>query len=177
MPDLLNLTQIDQYLRELAGALDPEGPTEVVVVVGGALLAYHGIREGTRGVDSAGQFGEEIKAAAAAVGERHDLAPDWLNARAAAFRPKTLDEADCDVFLEQGRLLVLTAPVDQVFLMKLNSSRSADQADLVLAWPHTSFETAQEVVDAFWRAFPEAPEDEYMKVYVQGIIDEATKKS
>lgn len=105
--------------------------------------------------------------------KRHDLAPDWLNAKAVSFRPATLDDASCEVILEHGRLLVLAAPVDQVFLVKLNSNRSTDQADLVLAWPHTSFETAEDVVDAYWEAFPAAPEDEYLADYVESIISEA----
>lgn len=176
MTDLLNRSQIDQYLRELAEILGDEGSPEVVIVVGGALLAHYEIREGTRDVDSARQFSEELKAAAAEVAERHQLTPDWLNARAAAFCPTTLDEADCDVLLEQGRLLVLAAPIDQVFLMKLYSARSTDHADLVLAWPHTSFETAEEVVAAYWRAFPEALEDAYLTDYVDDIIGQAGER-
>jgi hypothetical protein len=134
-------------------------------------------RSGKDDVDSARQFGKELKAAAAEVAERHQLTPDWLNARAAAFRPKTLDEADCDVWLKQGRLLVLAAPIDQVFLMKLHSTRSTDHADLVLAWPHTSFETAEDVVATYWRAFPEAPEDEYLTDYVADMIRKANERT
>jgi hypothetical protein len=173
LTELLNRTQIAQYLRELADLLGEKGSPEKVIVVGGALLAHYGIREGTRDVDSAHQFGEELQSAAAEVAIRHDLAPDWLNARAAPFRPVTLDESDCEVILERGRLLVLAAPVDQVFLMKLNSARATDQADLVIIWPHTRFSTAKEVVTAYWEAFPEAPDDEYLVGYVEGIISEA----
>jgi hypothetical protein len=175
LTELLSRTQIAQYLRELAELLGDKGSLEKVIVVGGALLAHYGIREGTRDVDSAYQLGEELQSAAAEVAKRHDLAPDWLNARAAPFRPVTLDESDCEVILEHGRLLVLAAPVDQVFLMKVNSARATDQADLVLAWPHTRFETADEVVTAYWEAFPDAPDDEYLFLYVEDIIREATR--
>lgn len=105
--------------------------------------------------------------------KRHDLAPDWLNAKALSYGPATLDDASCEVILEHGRLLVLAALVDHVFLMKLNSNRSTDQADLVLATPHTSFETAEDVVDAYREAFPAAHEDEYLADYVESIISEA----
>lgn len=173
MTEPLSHAQIKAYLSELAEILGEVGSTEVLVVVGGALLAHYGIREGTRDVDSVRQFDDEVRAAAAAVAERHDLAPDWLNTRAVPFRPATLNEADCEIMLEQGRLLVLAAPIDQVFLMKLNSTRSTDQADLAPAWPHTSFKTAQGVVRAFWEAFPGSPDDEHLVGYVQDIIDEA----
>jgi hypothetical protein len=175
--ELLSRAQITSYLSELAEILGEDGRLEKIVVVGGALLAHYGIRDGTRDVDTVRRVSEQLKAAAAAVAERHDLAPDWLNARAAPFRPATLDEADCEVMLEKGRLLVLAAPIDQVFLMKLNSARSIDQADLVLIWPRTSFKTAEEVVDAYWEAFPEALDDEHLVGYIQGIIIEAEEIS
>lgn len=175
LTELLSRAQIAQYLRELAELLGDKGSLEKVIVVGGALLAHYGIRVGTRDVASAYQLDEELQTAAAEVAKRHDLAPDWLNARAAPFRPVTLDESDCEVILEHGRLLVLAAPVDQVFLMKMNSARATDQADLVLTWPHTRFGTAEEVVTAYWEAFPEAPDDEYLFGYVDGIISEAKR--
>ena len=173
MTELLSRAQIAQYLRELADLLGDKGSPETIIVVGGALLAHYGIREGTRDVDSARQFDEELQSAVTEVAKRHDLAPDWLNARAAPFRPATLKESDCEVILERGRLLVLAAPIDQVFLMKLNSARATDQADLVVAWPHTRFKTAEEVVTTYWEAFPEAPDDEYLVGYVERIISEA----
>lgn len=149
MTDLLGRDQIAEYLQELAEILGDQGSPEKVIVVGGALLAHYGIREGTRDVDSVSQLDQDLKAAAAELAERHDLAPDWLNARAAPYRPQALDEADCEVIVAHRRLRVLAAPVDQVFLMKLHSARATDQADLVLAWPHTNFGSAEEVVSAY----------------------------
>ena len=146
-------------------------------MVGGALLAHCGIREGTRGVDSASRLNEALEAAAAEVARCHDLAADWLNAKAAPFRPATLHEADCEAILEQGRLLVLAAPIDQVFLMKVHSTRATDQADLVLAWPHTTFEEAEEVVANYWKAFPGAPGDEFLIGYVEGIINQSAREA
>lgn len=64
--------------------------------------------------------------------------------------------------LEHGRFKVLAAPVDQVFLMKLDSERTRDQMNLVLAWPATSFHSAEEVLHAFRAAYPPGlPEGEY----------------
>ena len=175
MAELLTPALIEQYLRELAEILGDNGPREKVIVVGGALLAHYGIREGTRDVDSAIQLSEDLRVAAATVAKRHDLAHDWLNAKAAAFRPATLDESECEEILSRGRLFVLAAPVDQVFLMKLNSIRATDQADLVLAWGHTSFVNAEEVVSAYGEAFPAGPEDEFLAEYVLRIIEDASK--
>jgi hypothetical protein len=69
---------------------------------------------------------------------------------------------------------VLAAPVDQVFLMKLDSDRTRDQMDLVLAWPATR--SAEEVLDAFAAAYPPGlPEDEHEYYFrmLEEIIEEA----
>jgi hypothetical protein len=93
-----------------------------------------------------------------------------MNANAVSWRPQTLNEEDCEIMLEHGRLRVLGAPIDQVFLMKLESSRVADRPDLVRAWPHTSFKTAEEVIEAFEQAYPAALEDAHRVSYVEEII-------
>ncbi len=70
----------------------------------------------------------------------------------------------------------LAAPVDQVLLMKLDSDRTRDQMDLVLAWPATSFESVKEVLDAFRAAYPPGLPDneyEYYLRMVEEIIEEA----
>jgi hypothetical protein len=82
--------------------------------------------------------------------------------------------------LELGRLKVLAAPVDQVFLMKLDSDRTRDQMDLLLTWPATSFRSAAEVLEAFAAAYPSGlPEDEYDYYLrmLEEIIEEAEGRS
>jgi hypothetical protein len=115
-PDIpLDAVVIKQYVAEVAEHLQPDGERRVLVVVGGALLAWHGLRDTTRDVDSVRPLDEELKAAVAAVAERHGLAATWLNDRAASF----LREDECTVLLDHPALHVLGAPLDQVFLMKL----------------------------------------------------------
>ena len=172
----LTYREIEAYLYEVADALGEDGESRIVVVVGGALLAYYQIRDTTTDVDSARLIDSDLAAAVREVAERHALDKDWLNPRGFPHRPLTLDENECEVMLEQGRLKVLAAPVDQVFLMKLDSDRTRDQMDLVLAWPATSFESAEEVLDAFREAYPPGlPEDEYEYYIrmVEEIIEEA----
>jgi hypothetical protein len=98
-----------------------------VVLAGGSLLAWHGLRESTRDVDSLRPLTAELAKAADEVGATHGLAVGWLNARAAAFIPLTLHVEDCTVLLDHPRLRVLGAPLDQVFLMKLYAARDRDR--------------------------------------------------
>lgn len=172
----LTYPEIEAYLYEVADVLGEDGDNRIVVVVGGALLAYYQIRNTTTDVDSARLIDQDLAAAILEVAKRHGLDEDWMNPRGFPHRPLTLHEEDCEVMMEHGRLKVLAAPVDQVFLMKLDSDRTRDQMDLVLAWPATSFQSAEEVLDAFRAAYPPGlPEDErdYYLRMVEEVIEEA----
>ena len=166
---LLDGETIRRLVEEVAHELDSDGVTQhVVIVVGGSLLAWHGLRDATRDVDSIGRIDPELRVAINAVAKRHRLAVDWLNDSATPFGPATLDVAQCDVLIESRRLLVLGAPLRDVFLMKLSRSDVADLADMRSMWPHISdgFVTAGEVVDAFYAAFPHEPADEHLASFV-----------
>jgi hypothetical protein len=66
------------------------------------------------------------------------------------FRPGTFQEQECEVLLDRGRLLVLGAPLDQVFLMKLYAARAPDYDDLVRLWPRCAFGTPEKAVEQFY---------------------------
>ncbi len=95
----LDAGDITALLAEVADELADE-PRRRIVVVGGALLALHGLREATRDVDSTTAVDDDLRAAVARVAARHGLAPAWLNDRARPFRPVTFDEAECEVLWE-----------------------------------------------------------------------------
>ena len=87
MPDVpLDGADIRRYLSEVAAALEPAGQGHTLVLVGGALMALHGLRETTADVDTIGTLDDELGAAVAVVAGRHGLAPRWLNASAARSR-------------------------------------------------------------------------------------------
>lgn len=48
----LRADMILRYLGEIANELGPEGQQHVVLVVGGSLLALHGLRDTTLDIDS-----------------------------------------------------------------------------------------------------------------------------
>ena len=67
----------------------------------------------------------------------HGLSPTWLNANAASFIPATFDPGECEVFLAHPRLLVLEAPLRDVFVMKIYRGSSNDLDGMVAKWPRT----------------------------------------
>lgn len=167
---LLDGDAIRRLVAEVANELDSDGfAQQIMIVVGGSLLAWHGLRDAIRDTRLLGRIDPELRLAINAVAARHRLAVDWLNDSATPFGPATPDVvAQWGVLIETRRLLVLGAPLRDVFLMKLSRSDVADLADMRSMWPHISdgFATAGEVVVAFYAAFPHEPADEHLASFV-----------
>lgn len=115
----------------------------------------------------------ELANAVAVVARVHDLAPAWLNDASAPFRPQTFVQADCEVLLDRPRLLVLGAPLREVFMMKLSTARARarDHDDLVALWPECGFDSAEEAVELYRDAYPQEAEDPYLVECVRGLAD------
>jgi len=160
---------VTEVADELAG-----NEQRMIVVVGGSLLAWHGLRETTRDVDSIRRIDDDLRDAVRRVAERHGLALDWLNDLSEAFAPVGFDVEACEVLLEHPRLRALGAPFRDVFLMKLRRGDPQDLIDMRVLWPYVQnqFATAADVVDAFLEAFPSEPEDEYLD---RLVVDELAK--
>jgi hypothetical protein len=167
--------RIRGLLREVAEALGKDNPQETVVVVGGSLLAWHGLRSSTEDVDSSTHISEAVREAVRLVAARHQLATDWLNDHSSAWHPRTLQASDCETLLEHPRLRVLGAPLWSVFLMKLNRSGAQDVADMIAMWPLVArrFPNARAVTDAFFAAFPMESPDEFLGAHVADIARRA----
>ena len=158
-----------EYLGEVADRLGDDGPKHVLIVVGGALLAMHALRDTTRDVDSISPLDEELREVIADVGERHDLRVDWLNDRARGFTPATFRIDECALLFERRRLTLLGAPLKQVFVMKLYRNDPQDFEDMVRIWTLCRFTSPQAAVDAFYEAYPHAPADEHLIALVRQI--------
>jgi len=165
----LDGVEMREHLAEVSELLGTEGPHHVLIVVGGALLALHELRDTTYDIDSISELDQEFRDAVAVVAERHGLATDWLNDRARGFTPATFRIEDCQPLHESPRLLVLGAPFDQVFLMKLYRNDAQDFEDMIRIWPLCGFASAQQVVDLFFDAYPHAPNDEHLVDLVRQI--------
>lgn len=164
---------IRTYVQEVADELPATGQQHRIIVVGGALLAWHGMRETTLDVDSLRRLDPELRVAVGVVAARHGLRIDWLNDHAAPFAPATFEESECAVLLDHDRLLLLGAPLNQVFLMKLYRLDAQDYEDLVKIWPLCIFESPDEAADQFREAYPHAPEDPHLAVLIRKVADEA----
>lgn len=88
-------------------------------------------------------------------------------------RPQTFVQADCEVLLDRPRLLVLGAPLRQVFMMRLFAGRvrTRDYDDLVALWPECGFDSAEEAVELYRDPYPHEAEDPYLVEYVRGLVD------
>ena len=98
---LLDGAAIKALIVEVAAELDDQAQ-RTIIVVGGSLLAWHGLRDATEDVDSIRLRDDAGRDAVKTVAVRHRLAANWLNDHAAPWAPATLDLNACEVLLEQG---------------------------------------------------------------------------
>lgn len=75
-----------------------------------------------------------------------------------------------DHLIERPPLRVLGVPPDALLLMKLNRSSAPDIADMRRLWPLSSYATADEIVTAFYAAYPDEERDEYLIDHVRGVL-------
>lgn len=75
-PGLFSGERIRGLLIEVADLLPTGRPQENVLIVGGSLLAWHGLRLGTQDVDSSIRIDDPLRESVRVVAERHGLAVD-----------------------------------------------------------------------------------------------------
>ncbi len=174
MLDLLDRQGILDCLRVLADELGPGRHQHVLVLVGGAQMTVHGLRPSTRDLDSVRRLDAELVQAAQRVAQRRSLRQNWLNAGPLSWRPATLRDEDCEVVFEHPRLRVLGAPLREVFLMKLISTRTRDSADVPVLWPYSGFGTPEEAVQHLYaHAYPAETPDPYLVDWLRGQVGSA----
>jgi hypothetical protein len=165
--------EIQALIAEVADRLDPNVSRQhIVILVGGSLLACRDLRGSTEDVDSARRLDEELREAVAQVAAENGLAQNWLNSNAAAFLPATFEQQRCEVLFDHPRLLVLAAPLRDVFLMKMYRADPNDVADMIVMWPHVGFTSTIEVINAFAAAYPHVIPDPHLD---QLVIDIAAR--
>jgi hypothetical protein len=169
----LDGAEIQGLIAEVAGRLAPSGEQHILVVVGGSLLAWQGLRETTEDVDSVHHIPAELRGVIQAIAVQRDLRLDWLNDNARWFIPVTFRLDSCDVLFEHPRLRVLGAPLRDVFIMKMYRANEADRGDMVRIWPRLDFTAAQDVVDAYYTAYPHVESDPYLSEFVVAIARRA----
>ena len=141
-------------LETLDSELAAVGVRGEVFVVGGAAMALaYDARRATADVDAIFVPAAEVRDAAARVGQRLDLEPDWLNDGAKAFMPGP-DPARIGVF-EGEHLSVAAASPQYLLAMKLLASRvERDQDDIRFLYGLCGFSTATEGLDLVESTYP-----------------------
>jgi len=166
---LLDGEAIKALIVEVAAELDDQ-VERTIIIVGGSLLAWHGLRDATEDVDSIRRLDDALRHAVKTVAARHGLAANWLNDHAAPWAPATLDANACEVLFEQGQLRVLGLPLRDIFLMKLNRGDPLDLVDMRSIWPlvRGEFASSAEVLAAYYAAFPneDPADDPYLGAFV-----------
>ena len=170
---LTSRDELESLFDELADELGRLGRSAEVVMVGGSWMLWHAQRASTRDVDSARRLDKGLSEAITRVASRHDLQPGWLNDAAAAFWPAGVRHDECEIVYQRDPLIVRTPAPDIIFVMKLYRANPQDREDLISIWLLCSFTGPDDAAEAFHRAYPHAPEDEYLTSYIADITRDA----
>ena len=157
-------------IREVAAELPGDGVRRRLVVVGGALLAWHGLRASTRDIDTVARLDVELRRAVSTVAARHGLAHQWINDSATGFLPQGFDPERGSLIWADDRLEVVGASRDDVLLMKILAGRATDTPDIRALWSHAGFATPAAAARAFFKAYPSEPCDDFLADWIEEQI-------
>jgi hypothetical protein len=123
--------EIEGALEDLGLELEARGQSARLFLVGGAVMVLDfGRREATDDVDGGIYPADKVLAAAAEVGRRRGLRPEWLNDAAKIYIP-VFKQPDWRPVKRVGTLEMFTADARAMLAMKLRASRGRrDEADI-----------------------------------------------
>lgn len=168
---------IESLLRDLADELDRRGAqADLFLVGGGAMALAYDSRRATRDLDAVFAPTTVVRDAAARVGERHGLEPDWLNDAVKGFLPG--DDPDPRLYFESPSLRVSVASPRYLLAMKLRAARvDVDVDDIRLLYRLCGFTTVDEGLELLERSYPTGtipPKTQYLLAEIVETLDDGS---
>lgn len=168
----LDQTDLRRLFHEIDRRLEPTSEPTVLVVVGGAALAFLSDVRTTRDVDHiTNEVPETVRRAVRQVAEDEGLDPNWLNNAAKGFTPARSPEPMSTLFTGHALVIKSCSP-EYLLAMKLFSARERDLDDAVLLMSETSLRTAGELLDLVETGYQPRP----IETKVQYFIEEAVHR-
>lgn len=153
------LALLDEVNAEL-----PEGSTAEVAAIGGAVLALRWADRLSEDLDVVSDsMSPALRAAAAAVADRHGLMSDWINDAAKISTPNL--DPELVVLYRGDRLTVYGAGSRYLLATKLFAARDDDFDDAVRLAQETGITDAEGMLELLSAAYPDwvlTPRNEYI---------------
>lgn len=154
MNELLSRDDIVELLKELGATLAEEGERAELFLVGGAAMALaYSTRRLTRDLDAIFEPKQVVYDAARKVGERRDLAEDWLNDAVKGFLPGA--DPNATLLLDEPGISVRVASPRYLFVMKAVAARvDRDAEDLRTLYRLSGFGSVDEALESVQAVYP-----------------------
>jgi hypothetical protein len=164
--------EIEGALEDLGLELEARGQSARLFLVGGAVMVLDfGRREATDDVDGGIYPADKVLAAAAEVGRRRGLRPEWLNDAAKIYIP-VFKQPDWRPVKRVGTLEMFTADARAMLAMKLRASRGRrDEADISFLLHECGITTEEEAILVYEEYFPEDPLPDQARPMVRFALD------
>lgn len=128
---MLNVLEIEKYLKEIDNRLKKNGKTGDIVLAGGAVMALvYGARQSTKDIDALFKPSSEMRKIINDIASDYKLPNDWLNDGVKGFFTENMNK---QVYREYDNLTIYTLDAEAMLALKLTSARpmSKDQEDSI----------------------------------------------
>ncbi|MCK6621174.1 MAG: hypothetical protein HUU32_11630 [Calditrichaceae bacterium] len=145
--------QIELYLQELNDELHRTNVKGEVCLYGGAVMCLvYDARPSTKDVDAIFKPAREIREAAKAIAEKHNLREDWINDAVKGF----VVEHPQKIFLNLPNLKVFVPEPDYLLAMKAIASRvdAPDKDDIRFLIDLLEMKTPKQVFEVLEKYYP-----------------------
>lgn len=168
---ILNRSSIQALLVELGEALQKEGISgQLYLVGGGAMALAYSTDRVTADLDAVFEPKMKIYEVAQTIGQKHNLPTDWLNDAVKGLLPSSLG-APIEVLSVPG-LSVLVPDPKTLFAMKVRASRAdRDIEDIKLLYKLSDFSCPQEALDYVSFVFAQSPLEARSKFVLLEMLD------
>lgn len=171
----LSAADIRRLFVQLADELSGRNVRAELFLVGGAAIALcFDERRATRDLDAVFAPTAAVRRAAAAVGEREGLEPDWLNDAVKGFLPGK--DSRAVRYFEAPGLSVDVASPEYLLAMKLFASRAeVDAEDITLLYRHLGYTTVEQGLDLVEQAYPGRPLPAKIRFLLEEVVGAMTE--
>ena len=148
-----DLRRLFELLNEELAGTKTEG--ELFLVGGAVMCLAYAARPSTQDVDGFFRPAREVRAAAARVAHRMDLAPDWLNDAVKGYLSK---HGNFRAWLELSNLRVMVAQPEYLLAMKCLAFRIGaefhDEGDIRYLLRHLDVQNYEQALELITRYYP-----------------------
>lgn len=168
---MLNVKDIEKYLKEINIKLKDSGKTGDIVLAGGAVMALvYGARNATKDIDALFKPSTEMRKIINDIASKYNLPEDWLNDGVKGFFTSNMNKK---VYKQYSNLTIYTLDAEAMLALKLSSARpeSKDQDDSIFLMNVLNIKDVEELYEIVDKYIPKNRKTVGSHFFIQDTFD------